>query len=214
MPHNFITLEELKQGVPEIRQAPSDKGVINMIIIRPQSNMRKNLSECIVSVKGGIVGDRWGKSQTLLTSLGSRNPGLKISTIGKRIISFIRQFPAMLLRHRNYDRQISIMNTRAISLIEPDKERWPLTGDNFIIDMDISYSNLHSGQKLAIGEAIIEITPLLHTSCGKFEQRFGKDARAFVNSSIGLNLRLRGVLAKVIKPGNIRVGDIVTKINS
>jgi hypothetical protein len=43
-------------------------------------------------------------------------------------------------------------------------------------------------------------------------QRFGVDAQKFVNSTIGRRLNLRGINARVVQPGRIRVGDAVTKV--
>jgi MOSC domain-containing protein YiiM len=42
--------------------------------------------------------------------------------------------------------------------------------------------------------------------------RFGPDATKFVNSPIGRQLQLRGINAKVVRAGVIRVGDAVKKI--
>lgn len=65
---------------------------------------------------------------------------------------------------------------------------------------------------MAIGQANIEITTIPHNGCKKFTDRFGIDAVKFVNSSIGKELHLRGVNAKIIKSGIIKVGDMVKKI--
>jgi hypothetical protein len=43
--------------------------------------------------------------------------------------------------------------------------------------------------------------------------RFGADALKFVNSAVGTALHLRGINAKVVQPGVIRIGDVVRKIN-
>jgi ribosomal protein S18 acetylase RimI-like enzyme len=58
---------------------------------------------------------------------------------------------------------------------------------------------------------VIEITAEPHTGCGKFVERFGPASVKFVNSPVGMGLHLRGVNAKVLSPGRIRVGDAVTK---
>jgi hypothetical protein len=42
--------------------------------------------------------------------------------------------------------------------------------------------------------------------------RFGVDAMKFVNSTLGRRLRLRGLNAKVVTPGVIRVGDVIRKV--
>jgi MOSC domain-containing protein YiiM len=87
-----------------------------------------------------------------------------------------------------------------------------LAGDQLFVDMDLSYANLSPGTQLAIGSAVIEVTEIPHNGCNKFLSRFGPDALKFVNSSLGKQLHLRGINAKVVRPGVIRVGDIVRKI--
>ncbi|MGC4096389.1 MAG: hypothetical protein QM706_04675 [Nitrospira sp.] len=63
-----------------------------------------------------------------------------------------------------------------------------------------------------MGSAVIEVTAQPHSGCQKFMARFGSEALKFVNSPVGKQLRLRGLNAKVVQPGVIRVGDQVTKI--
>jgi MOSC domain-containing protein YiiM len=62
-----------------------------------------------------------------------------------------------------------------------------------------------------LGSAVIEVTKQPHTGCAKFVERFGLDAMKFVNSEEGKRLHLRGINARVVLPGVIRVGDIVRK---
>jgi len=59
---------------------------------------------------------------------------------------------------------------------------------------------------------VIEVTPPPHLGCQKFVARFGREAMKFVNSPIGKQLHLRGVNARVIQSGMIRVGDVARKI--
>ena len=89
--------------------------------------------------------------------------------------------------------------------------RRALAGDQLFIDLDLSAENLSPWTELEIGEAIIAVTDQPHTGCKKFVERFGLDATKFVNSEVGRQLRLRGVNAKVMKPGIIRVGDIARR---
>jgi MOSC domain-containing protein YiiM len=110
------------------------------------------------------------------------------------------------------DMQINIMNSRAIALVAGDKDRWALAGDQLYIDMDLSETNIPPGTQLELGSAVIEITAPPHTGCSKFAARFGFDAVKFVNSKLGRNLHLRGLNARVIRPGLIRAGDTVRKI--
>jgi MOSC domain-containing protein YiiM len=78
--------------------------------------------------------------------------------------------------------------------------------------MDLSGQNLPPGTRLAIGDAIIEITAPPHTGCKKFAARFGRDAMVFVNSGQGKKLNLRGINAKVVESGDISVGDVARKL--
>ena len=115
------------------------------------------------------------------------------------------------LRGTNRDTQLNIMSARVIALVAHEKERWPLAGDQLFIDLDLSIDNLPPGTHLAIGSAVVEVTAEPHTGCAKFVSRFGLDATQFVNSPLGRELQLRGVNARVVQSGVIRVGDVVKK---
>ena len=108
--------------------------------------------------------------------------------------------------------QLTLMNARAIALIAGDKANWCLAGDQLYVDLDLSEVNLPPGTRLAIGSAMLAITTEPHTGCRKFSARFGSAALQFVNSPIGKQLHLRGLYARVIKAGEIQVGDPIEKI--
>lgn len=105
------------------------------------------------------------------------------------------------------DTHLTLMNARAIRLIAGDKGRWPLAGDQIYVDLDLSQSNLPPGARISLGEAVVEITAEPHTGCRKFVNRFGAEAMKFVNSEQGRKLNLRGIYAKVVQNGTVRVGD-------
>ncbi len=111
------------------------------------------------------------------------------------------------------DMQLNVMNARVIALIAQAKENWSLAGDQLYLDLDLSADNLPVGAQLMIGAAVIEVTPPPHTGCRKFVSRFGLEAMKFVNSELGRELRLRGLNAKVVQSGTVRVGDIVRKLS-
>jgi MOSC domain-containing protein YiiM len=115
-------------------------------------------------------------------------------------------------RSAHPDMQLNIVNARAIALVAQSPDRWALAGDQLYIDLDLSADNLPPGTRVSLGSAVIEVTEEPHTGCGKFAARFGTDAVKFVNSPEGKRLRLRGLNAKVVVPGAIRVGDIATKL--
>lgn len=110
------------------------------------------------------------------------------------------------------DAQLTLMNARAAALIARSRDRWPLAGDQLYVDLDLSVDNLPAGTRLAVGEAVVEITAVPHTGCSKFSARFGSDALKFVNKSPGRELRLRGANARVVTPGTVRAGDPIQKV--
>jgi hypothetical protein len=119
-----------------------------------------------------------------------------------------------LLRAVDVRRQLTLMNVRAVALVAGDRARWPLAGDQLLVDFDLSGAHVPPGTRLHIGTAVVEITEPPHRGCQKFTARFGPDATAFVNSPAGIELNLRGVNAKVVHGGVVRVGDLVTRFNA
>jgi MOSC domain-containing protein YiiM len=108
--------------------------------------------------------------------------------------------------------QLSVMNARVIALVARERARWSLSGDQLFVDLDLSVANLPAGTRLAVGEAIIELTSVPHATCKAFATRYGAAAAAFVHSPFGAVLRLRGVSARVVQSGAIRTGDSIGKL--
>ena len=178
------TAEELTAGLDQIRQSPATAGRIELIVRRPVENEREVLDEGILDLEVGLVGDAWKARGSSRTPDGYANPLT----------------------------QLTLMNARTADLVTGSRERWPLAGDQLYVDLDLSVENLPAGTRLAVGDAVVEITPEPHTGCAKFSARFGTDALKFVNKSPGRELRLRGVNARVVTPGAVRPGDAVTKL--
>ena len=108
--------------------------------------------------------------------------------------------------------QLTLMNARVADAVAVTRDRWPLAGDQIYVDMDISKENLPPGTRLAIGDAVIEISEEPHTGCAKFSGRFGKEALRWANVGEGRDRRFRGVYAFVVEDGAFKVGDKLTKI--
>ena len=117
-------------------------------------------------------------------------------------------------RSPNLGAQISMMNSRFLRVIAGGEERMPLSGDNLLVDLDLSDENLPSGTRLKIGTAVFEVTDIPHTGCAKFQRRYGVDALEVVNSETYKARRLRGLFTRAIQPGKIRVGDSICKVDS
>jgi len=107
--------------------------------------------------------------------------------------------------------QLTLMNARVIALIAPDRARWPLAGDQLYVDLNLADDNVPPGTQLEIGTALIEVSTEPHLGCGKFVERYGVDAMKFVNSPLGRQLHLRGINARVVRAGAVRVGDRARK---
>ena len=108
--------------------------------------------------------------------------------------------------------QLTLTNARVVALVAIDPDRRALAGDQLYVDLDLGGENLPPGTRLSVGEAVIEVTDVPHTGCGKFIKRFGVDAQKFVNSPAGRELNLRGINARVITGGEVRVGDTIAKL--
>jgi len=181
-----LTLEEMQAGLETIRQSPKDAGGLKLIVRRPETEVREVLTEGQLDLTNGLVGDNWKTRGSRSTPDGSANPEM----------------------------QLNVMNARVVDLLAREKDRWALAGDQLYVDFDLSESNVSAGTRLAIGSAVIEVTAPPHLGCHKFSARFGPDAVKFVNSPTGKELHLRGINAKVVQPGAIRVGDVVRKASS
>jgi MOSC domain-containing protein YiiM len=111
------------------------------------------------------------------------------------------------------EQQISMMNARLLRyLAGDDEERMALAGDNLVVDLDLGSDNMPAGQRLRIGDAILEMTDAPHTGCAKFVARFGRDATHFINAAQRRTLHLRGRYARIVQAGTVRVGDRVQKV--
>lgn len=183
MTHQPTTV--LEAGLDDVAASPADGGVLKLIVRRPAIDARETLEVGELSLLDGLVGDNWNQRGSSRTDDGSAHP----------------------------DMQLNVMNSRSANLVASQIGRWPLTGDQLFVDLDLSHENLPPHTRLALGSAVIEVTPEPHTGCNKFVARFGLDATKFVNSEIGRQLRLRGLNAKVVEPGTIRVGDVIRKLS-
>lgn len=179
-----LTREELEAGLDEILRSPKEEGAIELIVRRPEVGEREILGQGELDTEAGLVGDNWSTRGSSKTEDRTSHPEM----------------------------QLNLMNSRVVALVARTQERWPLAGDQFFIDLDLSRENLPPGSRLALGSAVIEVTPMPHTGCKKFVARFGMEAMKFVNSGEGKSLCLRGINARVVRPGIVRSGDIARKL--
>jgi MOSC domain-containing protein YiiM len=178
------TLDELEPHLEHLRAAPADQGQVVLVVCRPSTGRRRLLAEGRIDLELGLVGDDWSTRPT-------RAPG----------------------RRPDPDKQVTVMNARMVALLDESPHRQALAGDQLYVDLDLSVDNLPPGARIAVGEAVLEVTDKAHLGCAKFVRYFGEEAMRFVNGRVGRRLRLRGLNARVVTPGAVRPGDPVTVLH-
>jgi MOSC domain-containing protein len=176
------TFDEFEAMIDGIRDAPSELGVVVLLVRRPAVDEREVVNEARLDVAEGLVGDGWRRRGSSSTPDRSADPRA----------------------------QLTVMNARAAAAVAGDISRWPLAGDQIYADFDIGVEHLPPGTWLTVGGAEIEVSETPHTGCAKFSGRFGKDALRFVSTPEGRELRLRGMNARITKSGTVRVGDPIS----
>ncbi len=179
-----LSVPELDAGLEHILAAPRNEGSLSLIVRRPEPEQREILDRAVLSEELGLVGDNW------LARGSSKTPD----------------------RSAEPDKQLNVMSWRVVDLLSVDVDHASLAGDQLFLDMDITEENLPAGTRLAIREAVIEVTASPHQGCKKFSARFGADARRWVNRGDKEGLRLRGLCARVVTGGEISSGDTVVKL--
>jgi len=180
-----LRAEELEAALDHIRSSPTERGTLELIVRRPVVDGREVLTLGELSIDEGLVGDSWKDRPYHRSPDGGPHPEM----------------------------QLNVINARLSQLVGGgDPELMALSGDQLHVDLDLGFANLPAGTRLAIGDAVIEVTDEPHTGCKKFAARYGPDALRFVNVGAGHELRLRGLNAKVIVAGAIHAGDRVTKL--
>lgn len=180
----FPTRDRLLSALPGIRAAPKDRSVLQAIVIRPIDGERRELQTARLSLAGGVEGDSWAKGCWMTTEDGRPHP----------------------------DVQVAIMAMRGIEAIAGDRARWALSGNNLFVDLDLSEVNMPAGTRLSAGTAVLEVTATRMTGCKSFIGWYGRDACVFVNTGEGKELNMRGVYARVVRDGEVRVGDRVARV--
>ena len=178
-----LSRERLAAGLGQIRDSPQDGGPLVLIIRRPAAGERARPAEAVLDQVIGLDGDNWLTRGSTNTPDGSADP----------------------------QRQVTVMNARVAELVAGGTDRMPLAGDQLYLDLDLSLDNLPAGSLLTVGQAVLQVSEAPHLGCAKFVERFGVEAMRFVNSRAGRQLRLRGMNARVVASGTVRLGDLAAK---
>jgi len=173
-----LDMERLDAGLAAAGPSPRVAGTVELILRRPEVDAREVLDTAELEVGTGLVGDNYAERGSPQTDDGRSHP----------------------------EAQLNIMNSRIIDVIaDGSRERWPLAGDQFFVDLDLSVDHLPVGTRLQIGTAVIEVAAKPHNGCAKFGARFGIDAARWVNQA--REQRRRGLCAMVVRAGSVATGD-------
>jgi MOSC domain-containing protein YiiM len=178
------TLEQLDAAIDSIRSSPRDHGTLEWIVCRPAVNERAVVEVATLDLTAGLVGDTWNVRPCRHVPDHTPDP----------------------------ERQVTLINARAIAAVAGDRAGWSSAGDQLYVDLDLGVENLPPGTHVQIGEATLVVTEPPHLGCAKFSARFGSDALRWVNTPTGRALNLRGIHARIVAPGQVRCGDAVRKL--
>jgi MOSC domain-containing protein len=180
----LIGRRDFDRSLPDIDAAPADLGRLERIVRRPAVNERELVATAQLDPVVGLVGDDWQARGSKAMPDGSADP----------------------------EAQLTVISTRVLRALEPDESRWPVAGDQLYVDLDLRVDTLPAGSRLAIGDAVIEISAKPHTGCEKFAARFGIDALAWISTPVGKAHRMRGLNARIVEGGTIAVGDVIRRV--
>jgi hypothetical protein len=155
-----------------------------MVVRRPAAGEREVLEVGHLDSEEGLVGDSWRERGSRRTPDGTAHRDMQLNLVSHPLVEYLAQ----------------------------DPDRVALAGDQLFLDLDLSHDNLPAWSELHIGGpdgAVVVVTDQPHDGCGKFIARYGKEAMTFVNGPEGRPRRLRGLCARVVRPGPVRPGDEV-----
>ncbi|MGH7760892.1 MAG: hypothetical protein ACREOY_05690 [Candidatus Dormibacteraceae bacterium] len=99
--HTTEELTRLEERLDHIREAPADRGTVELIAVRPAVDERAILMEAQLDLHDGLVGDTWRARGSGHTAGGGPNP----------------------------EAQVTLMNARTAAAVAGERERWALAGD-------------------------------------------------------------------------------------
>lgn len=180
-----VTAETLAAALPLVLAAPKDATTVAGLCFRPGFNQRSFPDRLSLTVAEGVPGERWLTHPWLRLADGSPDP----------------------------DIQVSILPLRVLDLIWQDREGVPHPGDTIVADLDCSLPNLPEGTTLRVGSAVLRVSGLFNDGCVKWKARYGAAAKAWITAPGHPELRLRGILCRVLQDGEVAVGDPLTVLD-
>lgn len=172
------------RALPHVMAAPKEGAAISHLCLRPERNARQFVEEITMTKAQGIPGERWMKQPWLRTEDGTPHSGIQVCIIPQRVLNLV--------------------------WASNDEALHP--GDTFAADLDMSEQNLPTGQVLAVGTAVLQVSEVFNDACVKWKARYGQAAYDWVRMPEHRALRLRGILCSIEQDGVIQTGDYLRKV--
>lgn len=179
----FATAEDLHRALPHVLAAPKDDAPIHTLCFRPGFGKRDFRDRLTLTADQGIPGERWMKHPWMKLEDGSPDPRIQVSILGIRVMQAVMTEPGML---------------------HP--------GDPIVADMEFSHANMPVGTRLQLGTAVVEVSDVWNDACVKWKARYGTPALDWVRAPGHPELRLRGVLCRIVQDGEVTLTDRIRKI--
>lgn len=178
------SLEGLEARKAWVLDAPKDQAPVLALCVRPAEGERRFVERLRFDPEEGVVGDRWRWKTWMYLPDGRPDPRIQVCMLGSRVLQLVRR--------------------EGSAMTHP--------GDTVIADMDFSAANLPAGQRLQLGSAVLEVSDVFNTGCAKWHHRYGPAALRWINLPENRPLRLRGILARVVRGGEATLDDAIRKL--
>jgi hypothetical protein len=179
-----VTIDELDRLYRALPPRPTNTSSINALNVRPGPSQREERAAIELDSERGAIGDRWERKTWLYLPDGKPDPRV----------------------------QVAVCNTPILALIQAATGVRHHPGDTIFTDLDLSTHNLPVGSRLQVGPAVLEISDVENDACAKFAAHYGSEVLQWIRLPENRPLRLRGLFAKIIRSGQVHVGDRIAKL--
>ncbi len=174
-----ITFEQLDRALASLPPSPRDEGRVIDLCVRPGVDLREPRQSIQLCPERGAIGDRWEWRTWMYTPEGKPDPRV----------------------------QLAVCNTSFLAMIQEMTGVKHHPGDTIFTDLDLTEANLPIGTRLRAGTAIIEVSDVENDACAKFAKHYGDDLFQWIRKPENRPRRLRGLFAKIVQGGEVRVGN-------
>lgn len=175
---------ELDRGFADVPPPRREAGVVTQVCVRPDTDARAFPAMLELCPHRGAIGDRWERRTWMYLPDGRPDPRVQVAVAHAPTIEWIQRLTG--------------------DSTHP--------GDTLLVDLDLSVAHLPPGARLRVGTAEIEVSDVENDACAKFAARHGAEVLAWIREPANRARRLRGLFARVVRAGHVRVGDPIVRL--